>query len=242
MRPPGEASDELKLCDDLAAAHRLMAAYGLDEPGRGRLSARLGGWHTQFSSPRGRLWAAVTPWNLVRCPDDEPMDPLHAAIYEALPEAAFAIVQCHSPAVEAVSCLEEGLLFLSTASAGLHRHVAYSEWPAKAGDLADALEAVACPPARVLVLRGHGALAIGGSIGEAFVAMYDLNRSCALQLKAFGAGRPVRQPSESTLEHLSRLHEQDPALSAAQRWGAMRSWLGLSEHGDLPTLFRSNLA
>jgi len=261
MRPPGEASEELQLCDDLAAAHRLLAACGLEEPGRGRLSAKLacGGGH--LTSPEGRLWAAVTPWNLVRCPGGAELDPLHTSAYEVLPAGSCAaVVQCHSPALEAVSCLEEGLLFLSAASAGLYGRVAYREWPAlaaegcghpaaevgdghlpaEAASTAGALRAVPRPPALALITRGHGALTLGTSVAEAFVAMYDLHRSCVLQLRVFGTGLRVRRPSERALERLARAHELDPALRADRRWGAMRAWLGASEHGDLPTPLRPN--
>lgn len=239
MRPPGEVSGEVQVCDDLAAAHRLLAAFGMDEPGRGHLTASLGGGRNYACSAKDRMWAATTQWHLSRCPVDRPLNPVHAAVYAEVGSAS-AIVECHSAALEAVSCLEGGFAFLSASSAGLYGRIAYCDWLAEEGDVRSVRD-LKSPPA-VLMLRGRGAMAIGTSVAEAFLAMYDLHRACTLQLKLLSTGLPVHRPSQQTLEQLAEQHRQDASLTTESRWKALRDWLGAVEVGDMPQIYRSNLS
>mmetsp|Transcript_58865 Transcript_58865/g.164429 ORF Transcript_58865/g.164429 Transcript_58865/m.164429 type:complete len:317 (+) Transcript_58865:60-1010(+) len=237
LRPPGESGVEDALRDDVAAAHRLGAAYGLDGLTKGRISARAPGWQDYLITPGDRLWATVTPWNLARSSDSCP-DPLHSAVYDAVPDVACAVVQCSSPAIEAVACLEEGVMFMSQAAAPFRERIGYIQWEGLSDDatlkpdrVATALREVERPPARAIILRNHGALTIGASIGEAFVAMYYLNRACAIQLKALATG-----------QRLNKLADEAPGWpqrSLEVEWRALRAWLGAVEHGDLPLVVRS---
>lgn len=247
LQAPGKGSAELQLRDDLAAAHRLMAAYGLDELIWNHLSARLPGWDDYLVTPGDQLWATVTPWNLVRGSANITANVLHSAVYQALPGEALAVAHCHSPAIEAVSCLEEGVMFLSQPSAAFYGRVAYHDWEgisdesAEAPRIVAALRSVERPPARALIMRNHGAITLGRTVGEAFVAMYYLNRICAVQLRVLSTGRPIRLPSKEALERAAGQCEQ-PGFSLGSEWDALRKWLGASEHGDLPPLLRSNLS
>ena len=40
-----------------------------------------------------------------------------------------------------------------------------------------------------LLLRNHGGLTLGATIGDAFMRMYDLNRACEIQLMLQASGQ-----------------------------------------------------
>ena len=56
---------------------------------------------------------------------------------------------------------------------------------------------------KVVVLRNHGLLSWGGSIQEAFLWLWTLQRACDVQIAAGSAGR-VRRLQPSVLEQASR--------------------------------------
>lgn len=101
---------------------------------------------------------------------------------------------------------------------------------------------VSAHPAKVIIIRNHGAVAVAPTVGEAFVTMCRLSRACAVQLQLLSTKKPFRILSEEALEAAARrLRRQGPAPHLRE-WAAARRWLGLSEHGDLPALPRMSLA
>lgn len=237
LRPPGEQGSEDQLCNDLAAAHRLMVAYGLDELSGSRVSARIPAGRDYFTTPADRHWAMVTPWNLRRT-DFGATGDMHDVIFKALPDQAHAVVECRSPAIEAVSTLTSGLQQLSGSSAPFAGRLAITEQAASAvpDELARELGAVVSPPALVLLVRGQGAFTFAPSIGQALMAMIHLNRACAVQLKVLSAGGKARDapvPSAGS---------EDPLPRFQAEWDKLRLWLGACEHQDLPPVLRSNLS
>jgi ribulose-5-phosphate 4-epimerase/fuculose-1-phosphate aldolase len=51
-----------------------------------------------------------------------------------------------------------------------------------------------------LILRNHGLLTIGGSAAEAFLAMYNLERACEIQLMAEAGGGELVEISKPILK------------------------------------------
>ena len=46
-----------------------------------------------------------------------------------------------------------------------------------------------------MLLRNHGALTVGNTIGDAFMHMYDLTRACQVQLQIMATGmKPIYTP------------------------------------------------
>jgi len=246
FQPPGQGSAELALREDLAAAHRLLSACGLDSGGY--FSARLPGWKDYLTSPPDELCATVTPWNLTFSSSPGVARPLDDAVYQATPGNALAVAHSVSHVIETVSCLEEGVLLVSERSALLHGSIIYLDWEEAIDSTELAARAAALfnevenQSAKVLIIRNHGAIAVAPTIGEAFVTMCHLNRACAVQLQLLSTKKPFRILSENALEAASRrLRQKDPALHLRE-WTAARRWLGLSEHGDLPVLPRMSFA
>merc|ERR1719359_2365447 len=98
-------------------------------------------------------------------------------------------------------------MFLSQGAAPFYDRVAYHEWQGLSDDLDKELEDICASfktskkPARALIMRNHGAITIGKSVAEAFVAMYYLNRTCATQLAVLSSGAEINYPPKEVIEH-----------------------------------------
>lgn len=210
FRPQGfehPAADAMRV--DLAAAYRLIHRLGLDDSIYTHISARLpGAEHRFLINPYGLRFEEVTPANLVTVDIDGRVidDPLglginpagftiHSAIHAARHDA-ICVLHTHTVAGVAVSCQEEGLLPLNQWSMQFAGCIAYHDDEGIALDLDERRRLVAdIGDKSVMVLRNHGLLTCGRSVGEAFKLMHNLERSCRAQLAVQSAGAPVIRPS-----------------------------------------------
>ena len=55
-----------------------------------------------------------------------------------------------------------------------------------------------------MILRNHGLLTCGRSVGEAFMRMHSLEKACQLQVAAQGGGQELVLPSEEVCQHTAR--------------------------------------
>ena len=197
MTPP---TDERRLRIDLAACYRLVALHGWDDLVFTHISARLPGDEGFLINPYGMLFDEITASSLVRVDaagnklsdSPHPVNPagfvIHSAIHAARPDAV-CVLHTHTAAGVAVSAQREGLLPISQqatvalASLGYHDYegiaVRDDERPRLQRDLGGNT---------YLILRNHGLLTVGGSIADAFLAMYLLQRACEVQLLAQAGG------------------------------------------------------
>src|SRR5215207_8264469 len=116
---------------------------------------------------------------------------IHSAIHAARHDVG-CILHLHTPAGIAVSIQETGLLPLSqqalvcATSIGYHDYEGIAlrddEKPRLVRDLGDKI---------FLILRNHGTLTVGASIADAFLAMFNLQRACEIQVLAQSSGRPL---------------------------------------------------
>jgi ribulose-5-phosphate 4-epimerase/fuculose-1-phosphate aldolase len=58
-----------------------------------------------------------------------------------------------------------------------------------------------------LILRNHGLLTVGETVGDAFVAMYYLESSCAIQVRAQAGGELIPVPKEVLGQAVSRTRQ-----------------------------------
>ncbi|MBK8726540.1 MAG: class II aldolase/adducin family protein [Holophagaceae bacterium] len=200
--------EEWRVRVDLAAAYRLVAAFGWDDLVFTHISARVPGTADQFLiNPYGLMFDEITASSLVRIDlegrklDDSPfpVNPagftIHSAIHAARHDAA-CVLHLHSPDGCAVAAQQEGLLPISQKStfilASLATHdyegiaLREDEKPRLVRDLGDAT---------FLLLRNHGLLTVGPSVADAFVSMYMFETACTIQVRAqAGGGELVRVP------------------------------------------------
>jgi ribulose-5-phosphate 4-epimerase/fuculose-1-phosphate aldolase len=194
-------AEEWKVRVDLAAAYRLIAHYGWDDIIFTHLSARVPGPDHHFLlNPYNLMFEEVTASSLVKVGmDGLPVDPtpfitnpagftIHSAIHMAR-EDAQAVIHLHTPHGQAVSAHGEGLLPLTQTAMLIRDEVAYHDYEGVAVDLEERERIVADLGLKcAMLLRNHGTLAVGESVGEAFLRIYFLERACQAQILALSAG------------------------------------------------------
>lgn len=214
--------EEWKVRVDLAAAYRLVALYGWDDLIFTHLSARVPGPEHHFLiNPYDMMFEEITASSLVKIdvdgnpvlPSPHPVNPAGFTIHSALHincEDAHSVMHLHTPAGQAVSAMADGLLpHTQTAMVALH-DLAYHEYEGVATDLGERERLVEdMGDKHAMILRNHGTLAIGKSVGECFVRLYFLERACDAQVKMLSAGRDgLYNPPQGTPE---KVRAQTPA-------------------------------
>jgi ribulose-5-phosphate 4-epimerase/fuculose-1-phosphate aldolase len=193
--------DERALRIDLAACYRLVALFGWDDLVFTHISARIPGGDDAFLiNPYGMLFEEITASSLLKvdangeklAPSEWPVNPagfvIHSAIHAARHDVT-CVLHLHTNAGVAVASQKGGLLPISQyativlASLGYHDYEGIAlrddEKPRLVRDLGQL---------GGLILRNHGLLSVGATVGEAFVAMYALQRACETQLLAQSGG------------------------------------------------------
>ena len=242
------ASAEERLArEDLAAAYRLVAHYGMDDSIYTHISARVPGRHDQFLiNPFGMLFRDITASSLVKIdldgrivePSDHDVNPagftIHSAVHAARHDAA-CVVHTHTLAGVAVSSLACGLQPCNQWALQFHNRVAYHAFEGIALDHAERERLVADlgPTAKAMILRNHGLLTLGRTVAEAFILHLNLERACRVQLAIQSTGLPIHPVPEAVCELTARQYEggassrepgsRDPH---AREWRAMLRRLG----------------
>jgi ribulose-5-phosphate 4-epimerase/fuculose-1-phosphate aldolase len=227
--------EEWKIRVDLAAAYRLVAYYGWDDLVFTHLSARIPGPEHHFLlNPYNLMFEEVTASSLVKVDmQGHPVDPtpfitnpagftIHSAIHMARPDAQ-AVIHLHTPHGQAVSAHGEGLLPLTQTAMLIRGDIAYHDYEGVAVDLDERERLVAnIGDKGAMLLRNHGTLAVGETVGEAFLKIYFLERACQAQIMALSAGDAVNNPPQGTPEVAAEQGKMGLKLAAgALAWPAL---------------------
>ena len=104
-------------------------------------------------------------------------------------EDAQAVIHLHTPDGQAVSAHAEGLMPLTQTAMLIRDEIAYHDYEGVAVDLDERERLIAdIGDKGAMILRNHGTLAVGETVGEAFISIYFLERACEAQIKALSAG------------------------------------------------------
>ncbi len=202
---------------DLAAAYRLTAHYGMSDMMANHISARVPDEENAFLiNAYGMMYEEITASSLIKLdvdgnilakPDFGDLDyginkagyVIHSAVHRANHEIA-CVIHTHTAAGMAVSALECGLLPITQTSMRFLK-VRYHDYQ---GVVLDEKEQKSLledmGDSEALILRNHGLLTVGRTIGEAFNWMHRLELSCRSQLMAMACGVPLRQVPQDVLE------------------------------------------
>lgn len=126
---------------------------------------------------------------------------IHSAIHMAR-EDLMCVAHTHTAAGIAVSAQKQGLLPLSQQSMKFYNNIAYHGYEGIALDLDERDRLVAdLGTHSAMILRNHGLLVGGKSVGEAFLTLYTLERSCQAQVAAMSGGAELILPPVEVCEH-----------------------------------------
>src|SRR5262245_52629614 len=198
---------------DLAAAYRLVDLYGMTDLHLNHISARVPGNEEHFLiNPFGMMYEEITASSLIKIdlagniisnsnPNygiNLPGYVIHSAIHGARHDVA-CVLHTHTNAGMAVSTLKCGLLPL-TQTAMRWPRIAYHDFEGVVVDLDEQKRLVEnLGDCEVMILRNHGLLAVGQTIGQAFNNIYRLERACQTQLLAMACNAESSMPSQEII-------------------------------------------
>ena len=211
------SAEEWKARVDLAACYRLVAHYEMADMMANHISAQVPGEDNAFLiNAYGMLYEEITASSLIKIdvdgnilarPDFGDLDyginkagyVIHGAIHRARHDVA-CVIHTHTWAGMAVSMLECGLLPL-TQTAMRFLRIGYHDYE---GVVLDRKEEESLlrdlGTGEALILRNHGLLTVGKTIGEAFNWMHRLELACRSQLAAMATGAALRGVPEEVLK------------------------------------------
>lgn len=242
LKPPADVRSnvteaEWNLRVDLACAYRLVAHYGWDDLIFTHLSVRVPGPEHHFLiNPYNLMFDEITASSLVKIDvNGHPvMDTpyltnpagftIHSAIHMAR-EDAQAVMHLHTPHGQAVSAMAEGLMPLTQTAMLIRDEVAYHHYEGVATDLDERERLVADLGTKsAMILRNHGTLTVGETVGDAFLKLYFLERACEAQCLALAAGPDgLNPPPQGTPEKAAAQGREGLKLvSTLLAWPALR--------------------
>ena len=195
------SAEEWQVRLDLAAAYRLVAAYGWDDLVFTHISARVPGPEHHFLiNPYGMMFEEITASSLVKVDlagrivmDSEyHINPagftIHSAVHAAR-EDALCVMHLHTDCGIAVSAQQDGLLPISQQSTFVLASLGYHDYEGLALNDEEKPRLVAdLGHNTFLILRNHGLLTVGPTVADAFLSMFLLERACRIQILAQSGG------------------------------------------------------
>ena len=246
VRPdPDHVPSEREVREDLAAAYRLIALFGMTDLVFTHLSARLPGpGHRFLVNPYGLLFEEITASSLVEVDaEGEPVQPtswpvnpagfvIHSAVHLGR-ESAMCVMHTHTLAGMAVAAQKGALLPLNQMSMEFDGRVALHDYEGVAADdnmserdrLVHDLGEKPC-----MILRHHGLMTVGHTVAEAFYWMYYLEQACRIQLTAQSSGAELALPSADVVRRTSDQFSTGPTKGWLP-WQALRRKLDREQPG-----------
>jgi ribulose-5-phosphate 4-epimerase/fuculose-1-phosphate aldolase len=236
------AVQQLRL--DLAALFRIAARLQWAEAVANHCSVAVSADGGLFlMNPRWRLFSSIRASELLlldahSTPAALPTEldatawAIHGTMHAQLPRAR-CILHVHPPYATALSCLvDPGIKPIDQTSARFYQRVAIDM---NYGGMADTREeglrlTRALADKQVLMMGNHGVLVVGGSVAEAFDALYHLERASRTLVLAYGTGQPLHLLSAPIAEKTARSWEDDGDFARAH-FAQMKRLLDAEEPG-----------
>lgn len=237
-RPAGMDEAEWQVRCELAAAYRLFAQLGWHELIYNHLTVRVPGTPHFLINPFGLMYREISASKLVKIDlDGRKVEPspwsvnpagfiVHSAVHAARADA-HCVMHTHTTAGQVVACQQGGLLDLSFNSMFYAGRVAYHDFEGITLDREECERLAADLGDRnVMILRNHGLLVCGPSIGDAFAEHYMLQRACEVQVAAQATGVPLLQPRREIAERAAAQYDRTARQGDQNRllWDAMLRW------------------
>ncbi len=147
---------------------------------------------------------------------------IHGAIHDARPEIG-CIMHVHTPAASAVCAMKEGLLPLDQEAMVFTDRLAYHELegiPLGLDERARIVESLGDKP--FMILRNHGLVTTGKTVGQAFSYMYFLELACRNQLAILSTGREINVPSRKIAEQVPQQFDTHDPQNTGHEFGELQ--------------------
>lgn len=225
---------------DCACAYRLVRIFKMDDLVYNHISVRIPGTEEFLLNAMGLMYDEICASSLLKVNLEgkvlwQPEWPrgldytfnyagfvIHGAVHEAKPELQ-CVIHTHSPASMAVSSLRKGLLPMTQMAMRFER-VAYHDYEGVALEMEERGRMLQnLGDCDVMLLRNHGALAVGRTVAEAFNNLYRLEKACIAQLLAQGANDDIILPSPEVQEKTRHMYRRGVRrVVGLLEWPAMR--------------------
>ena len=186
---------------DLAACYRLLVMHNWDDLIHTHVSARIPGTDEYLINAFGLAFEEVTASNLVKIDLDGNIlhgaqgfviNPagftIHSAVHQVRHDAQ-CVLHVHQTDAIAVASVEQGLMPLSQYSMFALASLAYHGYEGLAVNEDERARLQQdLGTANFMLLKNHGALTCGRTVGDAFMHMYDLIKACEIQVKIGASG------------------------------------------------------
>lgn len=230
--------------EDLAACYRQVARMGWDDLVFTHISARVPGPEEHFLiNPYGLLFGEITASSLVKIDLDAnvvldtgyPVNAagftIHSAIHAAGGEH-HCVLHLHTLDGTAVATHEDGLLPLNQTALLIRDDLAFHDYEGVATDLAERERLVRDLGDRhLMLLRNHGTLTVGATVGQAFTRMYYLERACSMQVRTLSQGGATRGVLPEVVTKTAAQGRGLGFVGDALVWPAIRRDLDRTEPG-----------
>ncbi|MDH3599488.1 MAG: class II aldolase/adducin family protein [Candidatus Tectomicrobia bacterium] len=236
--PDGMTPQEWQLRVDLAAAYRLAVIYGWTDLNNTHFSARVPGTDNHFLlNPFGLFFDEITASSLIKVDhegtilgdSDYPANPagfnIHGAVHMGVANA-HCILHTHSRFGTAVAMQKHGLLPASQKALTVMGWVGYHDFEGPALNADERPRIVSdLGDRKILILRNHGLLSVGETIGEAFVWMYRIETACRMQIDALAGGSELyplsQETQQSSIQTGLKMYGKGGFIEAGLEWPAL---------------------
>jgi ribulose-5-phosphate 4-epimerase/fuculose-1-phosphate aldolase len=202
--PLGVTEAEWAARVELAAAYRLMDHFGATDLAHNHLCLRVPDEPDAFLiKGADAFFEEVTASTLVKFdlegnPRQEGVPKLrgggliiHAGLLAARPDIN-ATIHSHTPAIIGVASQKDGLLPINQHAMHFMGKIAYHDFGGFEFDMRQRQPLIKdLGDKKIALLRNHGSLVCGGTIGAAMVAHHQLETACQAQVAALSGGREV---------------------------------------------------
>ena len=222
---------------DLAAAHRIVHAYGWSQLIYNHITLRVPDAPGHFLiKAHDVMYDEVTASNLVKLdlsgkPVDESQNvnaagfAIHSAVLQGRPDIN-AVFHMHTEVGMAISAHPEGLRFMSQGALRFYNQITYHEYEGvEEIEECEALQQ-SLGSRKVMILRHHGFLTCGENIAESISLMHYLYHACKAQLllEAAVGAENVRIPNPEVCARAAARWDGYGPKSSLAEWPALLRW------------------
>jgi ribulose-5-phosphate 4-epimerase/fuculose-1-phosphate aldolase len=230
-RPIGEVERKLRV--ELAAAFRIAQHLHWNLDTLNHITLRIADTDTFLMNPLGLAWEEITASSLVTVDFKGNIIShsgvrlaragfnFHSGILKARPDLN-CVMHTHESAGTVIGSIDQSLVAISQGGCLLHNDRS-DEVPRILRDLGNK---------HALVMRNHGLLSVGASVGEAFGWMRTLIDECRLIERALATGKQLRTIPEAVQIHTKAQMEGNPRGNSPRDDHSWQYWLRLAERLD----------